>query len=258
MATFKGNLEEFVKYIGPLSRNIVCNLSRKYKKHKTCQHEGCNKTKPLEAAHIKGNERPKIIADILIDFQMEDNLFIIDLEAFQSKFIDAHTPIGDAIILLCRQHHLEYDRVNNIPSEYPVIVDQFEDENGIEQYSVEEMMKLENVEIAAIGNNLIGAPISQIKEEVSKRFSINKSQICFARVSTNGLWNFDVKIHRFTNELYFVFYNQNKQSYAVAQIGANSMDITNLPLKDADTIRLFIDSEYNDRSAFSFREYILN
>ena len=118
MAEFTGTLKEFTDFIGPITRNLVCNMARKHKKHTTCRHEGCNKRKPLEAAHIKGKERITIIANILSDYQLDNkNLYKVDLKEFKNKFIEAHTPIDEVIIPLCKEHHVLYDKENEIEKE---------------------------------------------------------------------------------------------------------------------------------------------
>ena len=138
MATFKGTEKDFNLFIGPLTRNIVCNLARKHKKHTTCQYEkGCNKRTGLEAAHIKGKERPVIIASLLAE---------VDLKEFEEKFKAAHNPIEETILPLCKKHHIEYDKKEGITEEYPIFIDVFVDEQGNKVYSEEELESLEKSE----------------------------------------------------------------------------------------------------------------
>lgn len=150
MAKYTGNLTDFLRYVGPLTRNIVSNLSRKYKKHTTCYHKDCGKWKLLEAAHIKGFERPTIIANILEEYKQGDDYYEIDLNEFKEKFILAHTPIENVILPMCKKHHLEYDNENKINQEYPVIINEFIDEEDNTDYSVEELIELEEKEIKAV------------------------------------------------------------------------------------------------------------
>src|SRR5690606_22030511 len=154
MAKFTGNIDDFQRYIGPLTRNIVSNLSRKHKKHTTCSYEGCNKRKPLEAAHLKGRERPSIIAEILKEYQIDNDYYEIDLKEFESKFIEAHNPINEVIQPMCKKHHLEYDNKNNINKEYPILLNEFNDDDDSTSYSIDELIELENKEADDIKNEI--------------------------------------------------------------------------------------------------------
>ena len=83
-ATFFGSKEDFNKYIGPKLRNLVQQLSKKYKTQiKTC--EFCNRSGILESAHKYGKERSTIINDILKDCLYE-NGYQINLFEFERKF----------------------------------------------------------------------------------------------------------------------------------------------------------------------------
>lgn len=254
MAQFEGTLEEFMTFVGPMTRNIVCNMARSHKKNTTCRHDGCNRRKPLEAAHSKGNERPRIIADILSNFQVEGNLFNVDLEIFKSEFVEAHTPIDKVIIPLCKQHHLEYDKKENIKQEYPILLDEFEDEDGKLIYTNEQLAIIEANELQEIKEELKRSPIESVKAEITEKYNLKSNQIAFSRVSTsNGLWNFDVNKNKFKSDFAFIFYNQEK--FKVALIPANSLNVADFPEKDASTIRFFVDNDYVNRNGLDFKKY---
>ena len=56
MAAFVGTNKEFRKYIGPRLRNLVRQITQKYKKEVgTCQH--CDTKADLQAAHVHGRGR---------------------------------------------------------------------------------------------------------------------------------------------------------------------------------------------------------
>lgn len=252
MAKFTGNIYDFQRFIGPLTRNIVSNLSRKYKKHTTCSHEECNKRKPLEAAHLKGRERPSIIAEILKEYQIDNDYYEIDLKEFENKFIEAHNPIDEVIQPMCKKHHLEYDSKNNINKEYPILLNEFNDEEDSTDYSIDELIELENKEVDDIKNEI------KSKEEIISNFNLNKKQTSFSKVSeSNGNWNFDVDKKKFSNDFYFIFLSSDK--FNVAKIGANSLDLNKfLSKNNTQMVRFIVSEDFEDRhSGFNFKPYLL-
>lgn len=107
MASFIGTPQEFRRYIGPRLRNLVNQISRNHKKEiSECEH--CGSSERLEAAHIKGRGRKKLIDLVLEKFTNAD-IVTIDLEIFEEKFIAEHEPIQKTILILCRDCHVKYD-----------------------------------------------------------------------------------------------------------------------------------------------------
>ncbi|MGV8814569.1 MAG: hypothetical protein ACOH2D_10730 [Gelidibacter sp.] len=258
MATFEGSLKEFNDFVGPVARNIVCNLSRKHKQKTTCRHEGCNKRKPLEAAHIKGKERPVIIGEILKSFQKDDDLFLVDLNIFKAEFIKAHTPIEDVILPMCKEHHMEYDKKEQIDSEYPIILDEFETEDGDRSYTEEELTILEKKDFELLNKTIQKSLLNTVKDEVSGKYGINKSQIAFSRISeSNGLWNFDINKQKFEKDFAFIFYNQITKKFNVGLIKGNTLVVNNFSEKNDDVIRFFVNEDLKDRSGFDFNKYLV-
>jgi hypothetical protein len=83
MAHFTGTFEDFNKFINPITRNLVANMSRKAKKHTTCSNSGCNKRTTLQAAHLSGKERPTIVANIICKMMNKtqiDKYDIVDVD----------------------------------------------------------------------------------------------------------------------------------------------------------------------------------
>lgn len=109
MAQFEGTVKEFTKFIGAYARIKVMLISAKHKKEMG-KCEECGTASSLHAAHIKGKERPVLIANILSEF-IEDDTIRIDLNEFEQKFIEAHLPIESTIRILCNDCHRIYDRV---------------------------------------------------------------------------------------------------------------------------------------------------
>lgn len=112
MAEFIGTKNEFHRYIGPILRNLVQQVTRKYRTEiGTCQHCGSNEN--LEAAHIHGKER-KIIIDKLLQDYKADNIYKVDLQEFENKFRDEHEIVEGIVIILCKDCHTKYDSNQNI------------------------------------------------------------------------------------------------------------------------------------------------
>lgn len=108
MASFIGTFDEFIKYINPRAKNVVNSITRNYKSEKgKCEHCGST-ANTLEAAHVTGRERPKIIEEILDEFR-NGEIITVDLEVFENLFLQAHDPINEIILVLCRTCHNEYD-----------------------------------------------------------------------------------------------------------------------------------------------------
>ena len=130
MSKFVGTFEDFNKFINPFTRNLVANISRKEKKHRTCSH--CKNRTKLEAAHLKGKERPVIVANIICEMTGKkeingNDIIDIDLNLFLQKFTDEHTPLDKSVIILCRSCHREYDKTNGIEIEDYINVDDLEE-----------------------------------------------------------------------------------------------------------------------------------
>ncbi len=111
MANFTGTLDEFEKFIGPRLRNIVqTSIARKFKREKgKCEH--CNSKKNLEAAHVHGNDRKKIIRDSLKGLIVDNQISAVDLNAFEKRFVELHYPLNKVFTILCKSCHSAYDKV---------------------------------------------------------------------------------------------------------------------------------------------------
>lgn len=112
MAEFIGTKTEFYRYIGPILRNLVQQVTKKYRKEiGCCQH--CNCKDNLEAAHIHGKERKIIIEKLLTDYKVDDT-FKVDLQEFEYKFRNEHEIVEGIVIILCKKCHAEYDSQKDI------------------------------------------------------------------------------------------------------------------------------------------------
>lgn len=182
---------------------------------------------------------------------------MVNLDKFKTEFIEAHIPIEDVILPMCKQHHLEYDKKENIAPEYPIILDEFETEEGDISYSEEELAELENNDFELLNSTIKNLDYSSIKNEVCEKYGISKSQVAFSKISvSNNLWNFDVNKQKFVKDFAFVFYNQATKKFKVGLINADALDLDNFSEKNIDTIRFFVDEDFKDRSGFDFNMYL--
>ena len=123
MAIFIGNFDEFKKFIGGYTRNIVQQKTKTPKSKRSGICEICgNKFKSLESAHIHGKEREVLMRQIFKKSpKTPTGEYVVDLRDFENKFIAEHLPIEKNIKFLCRQCHTLYDRkfdTYNLPVEY--------------------------------------------------------------------------------------------------------------------------------------------
>lgn len=113
MAKFVGNGREFKRYVGPFLRNLVQQITKKYKQSVgACEH--CGAINRLQAAHVADRDRTEII-DQLLAASDNDSVVEVDLVAFENEFKEEHFPIEDCILILCKDCHLKYDRKQDRP-----------------------------------------------------------------------------------------------------------------------------------------------
>jgi hypothetical protein len=110
MATFKGTSKEFKRFIGPHLRNVVNQITRRHKKSVgSCEH--CGESGELEAAHVHGRGRLAIIESLLgRSMRSRDQTLDIDLCEFDRQFKQEHSPVENAILVLCNACHRKYDK----------------------------------------------------------------------------------------------------------------------------------------------------
>ena len=108
---FEGDFEDFNRYVGPKLRNIIQVLTMQDKKKINSICEFCKEPAVLQAAHRTGEERPQIIEKILEQyFKVRTGWYRVNLDEFEEKFKEAHTPIKDHIFFLCADCHNKYDK----------------------------------------------------------------------------------------------------------------------------------------------------
>ena len=174
MAHFTGTFEDFNKFINPITRNLVANMSRKAKKHTTCSNSDCNKRTTLQAAHLSGKERPTIVANIICEMMNKTqidkyDIVDVDLNLFLQKFIEEHTPLEKAVRILCRECHIKYDKENKTEFKDVINIDNTEEEEATD-------IAFEEAVLAARATRAKKDIISIVDKKI-KNFSTNDT--CF-------------------------------------------------------------------------------
>ena len=108
---YKGSKKDFNKYISGYARNLVQNITKKYKKEVgKCEHCGVSNVE-LDAAHIHGRGRKDII-DHILNNSRGIEIVEVNLDDFEKMFIKAHKPINQTIKILCKKCHRVYDNIS--------------------------------------------------------------------------------------------------------------------------------------------------
>jgi hypothetical protein len=108
MGLISCTVEEYHRFVGPRIRNVIQNLTRPRKRQLGYRCEACGKKVPeLDAAHLPGRSRIKMINDVLSGFQDGNGLVKGDLSVIERAIITAHTPVETHFRMLCRKCHEE-------------------------------------------------------------------------------------------------------------------------------------------------------
>jgi hypothetical protein len=119
MASFIGTHQEFRRYIGPMLRNLVQQITKIHKAEiSACEH--CGSKENLESAHVKGRNRNEIIDGVLKEFTTNE-MITVNLSVFEKKFKEEHRPIEKSILILCRDCHKLYDEPEQSASKQEIL-----------------------------------------------------------------------------------------------------------------------------------------
>lgn len=114
MAGFYGTIEDFDRFLMPRIRNRVQTLARPLKERANGACEHCGRTGvTLEAAHVHGRDRKTIVREVLEKYRTAEGYHIGNLNAFEQEVVDAHEPIDEAFLFLCKECHRAYDAQPN-------------------------------------------------------------------------------------------------------------------------------------------------
>ena len=242
MAYFEGTKEEFYKFLGPRTSDIVTEISRPKRKHqKSCKDEDiddngkkkvCGKWKSLDAAHLKDRTRKILITEILEDFaekNIKQSTYKITLDKFEEEFRNKHKNFFNVIQFRCRKHHRAYDN----------------------KYKVEDLQ--DEIVIPTVETYTPDFEIdSNTKSEFIKKFivpkiSYLKNDNCrIARVSKDN-WNFNPTVKELKKDFYLLCYNQVDFSVAILKIEKNTLQIK---AKTTDKKKISLNIPYSESDFF--------
>ena len=219
MAHFEGTIVEFMRFIGPHARIMVWSITQKHRK-KIGKCEECSSPLKLEAAHVKGKERPLLIANILSQFK-EDNVIRIDLNEFEERFIEAHQPIESTIRILCNSCHKKYDNANQIHEIVPgeITVDNPAD---LDKYALEEGKIIQNLINEKEMDKTKAINFCKTKSITS----LHLSNTLFSNIiAAQNVWWFEPHNKKFASNLYFILNNDQSKTLFIFKLPANTIRI---------------------------------
>lgn len=110
MAEITCTLKEFTYFVDPRIRLNVANMTRQSKNLLGSECQKCHEKKQLDAAHKHGSSRKEIIRDVLENYKINDQEYkILNLQKVIDEINNAHVPLEDHILFLCKTCHNEYD-----------------------------------------------------------------------------------------------------------------------------------------------------
>jgi len=110
MAKVSCTLKEFTFFIDPRVRINITSLTKQLKSNLDSKCQKCDEKNELDAAHKHGRSRPDIIKEILEKYKKNDETYEInDLQKVLDEINDAHKPIENHFLFLCKKCHREYD-----------------------------------------------------------------------------------------------------------------------------------------------------
>lgn len=255
MAQFEGTIKEFMRFIGPYARIKVMQITQKYRRS-IGECEECKSDAKLEAAHVKGKERPKIISDILNNF-IEDSIIKIDLREFEDLFIKAHSPIEKTIKILCVDCHRKYDKSENISDYIPEEQDDLE----LEKVEIIETQIVSNLVHNSVMNKT--KAINHIIKEIHA--DLNFRNTIFSNPGSSlDLWWLEPSNDKFNSGFYFILNNAEKHKLLLFKIPQGAIENPKAEFRqreDKGVSQIIIpisETHYVDRKGFKFDSFLIN
>jgi hypothetical protein len=220
---FIGSEDDFTKFIGPYSRNLVQRITKKYKNTKgRCEHCDIENVQ-LDAAHIRGKERKEIIKSI-IKFNTNGS-FEVNLNEFEQEFIKEHDPIENVIKILCQDCHNKYDSPNTKIVNKPISVEEILTPNKTKEVIMKDKSSIITKDSA----------IKIINEKLTLTLNSNKTN--WSNINANGVWSIEPNLQRQNHDLYLILNNNRTKK----------MHVFKIPEKHEVYKKLYI---RNDKSVF--------
>jgi hypothetical protein len=257
MAYFEGNIAEFTRYIGSYCRIKVMHITTKYRKQKGSCEECNSADKQLEAAHVRGKERPLIISNILSEY-IQDGIIRVDLDEFSERFVDAHFPLEQFIRILCKDCHRAYDRTKPVSDDLP------SPENALDEIKINEFDKKEAELIEkSIRNTLNKSDAIQLTNKHAGT-NLNNANTLFSNINAAvDVWWLEPHNERFKSGFDFLlnypdtktlFYFHMKPGIITNPTG------TFYQRGDSDYSKIFIPKsaiKFIDKKGFDFGKYLV-
>ena len=217
-AYFEGTPDEFYKFLGARTSNIVTEISKPFRKiQRSCRDEDidenankkvCGKRKSLDAAHLKDRTRKILIQEILEEYGIENEkgIYKISIYEFEEEFRNKHKDFFKVIQFRCRKHHRAYDIKNKI-------------ENNEDEY----------VEIEASESIICNTDINfetttkEVKAVLIQNMDyLNKDNCSVARISHDN-WNFNINVEKVKSDFYLICFNQFDFYVTILKITAKTL-----------------------------------
>lgn len=255
MAHFEGTVAEFTKFIGGYSRNKVQYMTRNYRRNiGKCEGEGCgSRTKKLDAAHIRGKERPIIIQNILENFYDGENIKI-DLNVFEVMFKEAHDPIEKTIKILCKDCHRAYD------SKAPIsdFISEDEDDIDLEERDLNESEAITNLVLNSKMTKKRALEILNINGNLN-----TKNTVYSSRNAAVDVWWLEPSNEKFRQDLFIILNDSVSNKLVLFKIPNNTIDNPELLFdqrSDRDASKIIIPTSNNnfvDKKGFNFKSFLI-
>ena len=125
MAKMICTIREFTFFVDPRVRMNITSMTKQIKGKLGSRCQKCNEANELDAAHKHGKSRKEIIKQVLENYKTFDGKYEInDLKKVIDEINNAHLPIEDTFLFLCKKCHREYDSwtsdLNNAESKKPL------------------------------------------------------------------------------------------------------------------------------------------
>jgi hypothetical protein len=113
-ASLTCTIRQFHEFFGPKVRNEIQTLTKREKKRLNSVCQRCHEKAELDAAHMKGNDRKRIIDSILSKYLVakKEQVIQVDLRKVMDEILEAHQPINEHFMFLCSSCHRKYDNEN--------------------------------------------------------------------------------------------------------------------------------------------------
>ena len=253
MAVFEGSVKEFMQYLGSYYRIKVNTITRSHKQAVgECEH--CQTTVALEAAHVHGKERAAMIRSILQQYTY-NGLVKVDLQAFDSLFVQQHEPLAETVKILCRTCHGSCDRAKTA---HTAIAHQPAAAAAIEGVSKTLPVNPKPTSLSISKRRAMQLVNAQTV------YDLNESNTIFANpYKSRPVWWLEPANEKFRQELHIILIDPPRQQFFYFHIPAGTIQQPTSHFKqrtDKPSSSIFIPlstSRFKDENGFDFKPYLV-